>query len=284
MKKLYTTGFLLLLAIFCFLAGGVFAQQNLELDLKLNNNNEFPPVPESGEFNLSLASQMFETHIDKDTEKKERTRLVSAISDVEIHDSLKNQSEPEELFSPLDPDIIQFADPIESEEFASTLTLNNGYSSQSMANNSDSLKIEKRMGKFKLLGRYEQKAITRIPVPINNADSGYPNLSGESMARGSIISQSNDQDTQQNLSSALASKYYLEAVYSFQPKVQGKVSYRRSMIDSLQAREELQVEGVVETGSDVLIKAGYNNETKPEINEPKSSKDSKVWTEFILKF
>jgi hypothetical protein len=56
------------------------------------------------------------------------------------------------------------------------------------------------------------------------------------------------------------------------------------MVDSLQAREELQVEGVVETGRDVLIKAGYNNETRPEINEPKATKDSKVWTEFILKF
>jgi hypothetical protein len=273
-----------MLVAFSFLTGGVFAQQKLELDLKLNDSNALPPAPESGEFNLSLASQMFETSIDKDTSQTEPIRFVSAISDIEISDNLESNSKSEELFTRLDPEVIQFINPMESEEFASTLTLNNGYSNQPMINNADSLKIEKRMGKFKLLGKYEQKAITRIPVPINNSNTAYPNLNGENRVRGSIISQPDNQDTPQNRSSALASKYYLEAVYSFQPKVQGKVSYRRSMVDSLQAREELQVEGVVETGRDVLIKAGYNNETRPEINEPKATKDSKVWTEFILKF
>lgn len=284
MKKLYITKVLLMLVAFSFLTGGVFAQQKLELDLKLNDSNALPPAPESGEFNLSLASQMFETSIDKDTSQTEPIRFVSAISDIEISDNLESNSKSEELFTRLDPEVIQFINPMESEEFASTLTLNNGYSNQPMINNADSLKIEKRMGKFKLLGKYEQKAITRIPVPVNNSNNGYPNLNGENRVRGSIISQPDNQDTPQNRSSALASKYYLEAVYSFQPKVQGKVSYRRSMVDSLQAREELQVEGVVETGRDVLIKAGYNNETRPEINEPKATKDSKVWTEFILKF
>ena len=284
MKKLYTTRILFLLAMLCFLASNVFAQQNLELDLKLKNKNLLPPAPESGEFNLSLASQMFESQISNDTEDTEPIRFVSAISDIEFNENLKSNSEAEELFTRLDPDVIQFADPIESDEFASTLTLNNGYNTQTLRSNSDSLSIEKRMGKFKLLGKYEQKAITRIPVSSNRSNSGYTNLTGENRLRGSIISPSDNPDTPQNRSSALASKYYLEAVYSFQPKVQGKVSYRRSMIDSLQAREELQVEGVVETGKDVLIKAGYNNETRPEINEPKATKDSKVWTEFILKF
>jgi hypothetical protein len=56
------------------------------------------------------------------------------------------------------------------------------------------------------------------------------------------------------------------------------------MVDTIDSEEKLEFEGVVEANRNVLIKAGYNNETRPEVNEPKATKDSKVWTEFILKF
>ncbi|MBF0546250.1 MAG: hypothetical protein HQM08_17535 [Candidatus Riflebacteria bacterium] len=78
--------------------------------------------------------------------------------------------------------------------------------------------------------------------------------------------------------------YYLEAVYKFRPSIKGKVSYERSQFDSLEKNENVQVEGVVETGPNVMIKAGYRNQTTPEASDKSNQGDKKVWTEFILKF
>ena len=82
----------------------------------------------------------------------------------------------------------------------------------------------------------------------------------------------------------MLNNYYLEAMYRFRPAVQGKVSYEKSLVDSLQANENLQLEGIVDTSRDVTIKAGFRNQVTPEARQRRSVGDQKVWTEFILKF
>jgi hypothetical protein len=79
--------------------------------------------------------------------------------------------------------------------------------------------------------------------------------------------------------------YYLEATYDFHSAVKGRVSYERSRQDILDTKENLQVEGIVKTGADTMIKAGFRNQTgAPEVKERRPTSNNRIWTEFILKF
>ena len=124
-------------------------------------------------------------------------------------------------------------------------------------------------------------------MPMSLASS-EPSASGSEVAAsarasmGSELSPSTS-SPKESVEASLASDYYLEAVYNFKPTLKGKVAFKKSMIDTFDSKENVEVEGIVDATSDVSIKAGYSEENRPEI-ETKNSKEKKVWTEFILKF
>lgn len=291
MKRLYIKCLLLTLTAIFLSAGFLFAQDPLKLDLKLNHGSVPTPMPRSGEFSLSLDSQLFD-----------RTISGRKLADIELEKPNTNLTNIDEMnFSQQDPDpeeqVTEDASPelqlITSQlphdhNFTSTLTLTTGYHDNSMNllnDQNEGLVLEKKLGKFKILGKFEQRRITRIPIPESPGQSGFTANAKNTFTRASL-----DNNTQNNTSdpksksSSLASRYFLEAIYSFKPTVQGKLSYNRSMIDTIESKEKLQFEGTLEANRNILIKAGYDNETRPEVNEPKATTDNKVWTEFILKF
>lgn len=253
-------------------------------------------MPKSGEFNISLDSQLFDQNLparqiaDVKLEEPASESLIEEPFSLSTVDSMSFIDNNQRFKPGVDEDLKLVSsslskDAQDERRFSSTLTLTTGYNDLDLLNaERNELRLEKRMGKFKILGEFEKRDITRIPVPVTNRNGNFSANANTPLIRGSVINNPINENDQQNKNTALASRYYLEAVYNFQPKVQGKVSYKRSMIDTIESEEELQVEGIVEANRNILIKAGYNNETRPEINEPKATKDSKVWTEFILKF
>jgi hypothetical protein len=264
-----------------FLLSGIFVFAQEEMELKLKHSDEFAPIPKSGEFSLSLDSQLFDSSL---TQAAISRPLNTNLDDVSTGLELKSLKLPLEIDSqPVMPEEISISSLAEERKFPSTLTLTTGYSQLSTVDSrNEGLRLEKKLGKFKILGEFEKQTITRIPLPQSSPSFSANANSG--VTRASLLNSPTPENDPQSKNSALASRYYLEAVYSFKPSLQGKLSYRRSMIDTIESEEELQVEGIVEANRNVLIKAGYNNETRPEVNEPKATKDSKVWTEFILKF
>lgn len=276
MKSLRTTVFLTGLTFLIMSAMPLFCQENLKLNLKLNSTDKFTPIPDSGEFKLSLDSQLFEARLIDEPLNDDGMGIINRSKADSLEDIVFSGTENQPILSLSGSDG-------ENKKFSSMLTLTTGYSQLSLDDSTvnSGLKLEKKLGKFKILGEFDQQKITRIPVP--SKSNGF-SANANSALRASIINASLNENDVQNKNSALASRYYLEAIYSFKPTVSGKLSYRRSMVDTIESEEELQFEGIVEANKNILIKAGYNNETRPEVNEPKSTKDSKVWTEFILKF
>ncbi len=262
-----------------------FAQISNKLDLQLNRNQSSRsrkvPVPRSGEFQLSLGSQMFDSNSTStgisaiELSGVNREQGLSAIDNEVFY---RNAEAPGEL---------KFHTRLSNDKkrFGPTITLNNSYTDSAIgpdAPASEGLVISGESGRLKVYGEFEKVVVQQLPT----VDSANHGESGKnSTLRGSIAepeSSENSEPTDKN--SAMTSRYYLEAVYSFKPTLKGKVSFKRSMIDTFESEEKLQVEGIVEANRNVLIKAGYNNEVRPEVTEPRSSKDTKVWTEFILKF
>ncbi len=265
---------LLMLATIFLPALCAVAQQDLKLNLKNKTRSKFVPAPRSGEFKLSLDSQLLETNLAAlGIDGRNITSIAAPTLDLKRFN----------LVEGFTPEVYNDNSANEERRFSSTLTLTTGYSDLSVEDPElNRLRIEKQLGKFKILGEIEQQRITRIPLP--EKSPGFSANANTALTRASIVNSDLADSSTQNKTSALASRYYLEAIYNFKPTVQGKLSYRRSMIDTIESEEELQFEGIVEANRNIMIKAGYNNETRPEVNEPKATKDSKVWTEFILKF
>ncbi|MDD2624127.1 MAG: hypothetical protein PHF29_05305 [Candidatus Riflebacteria bacterium] len=165
------------------------------------------------------------------------------------------------------------------------ITLNNCYQTNAIGykNSSDnSLSISGDAGRWQIYGEFEQKYFTQI-----DADKGYQARSGFGEGfRGSIRGASEgDLQSQDEMKTSVSSSYYLEAVYSFKPNLKGRVAFKHSSIDTFETEKTIQVEGIVEPKPNVQIKAGIDNEFGPENGaEAKTPKDTRVYTEFILKF
>lgn len=227
------------------------------------------------EFRLSLGSQMLGESSSSFTQPQSESRFSEAISFAGYQNNqagsfadragfrIKSSRNGQKKLSPV-------------------ITLNNSYESNSIGfgdSDSSGLSIAGTNGRLQIYGEYEQKHTPQIAV----AQSG----SGAGILRGSAVTPvpgTPDQPESHEKAAALASRYYLEAIYSFKPTLKGKVSFKRSMIDTFESEEKLQVEGIVDATNNVQIKAGFDNEVRPEVTEPRSNKDTKVWTEFILKF
>lgn len=170
-------------------------------------------------------------------------------------------------------------------EIGSVITLNNSYEDNSIGYNDSSItgiSFTTKTGRFDLRGSYSQ---SNMPMSLASSE---PSASGSEVAAsvrasmGSELSPSTS-SPKESVEASLASDYYLEAVYNFKPTLKGKVAFKKSMIDTFESKENVEVEGIVDATSDVSIKAGYSEENRSEV-ETKNSREKKVWTEFILKF
>lgn len=124
-------------------------------------------------------------------------------------------------------------------------------------------------------GKFEQQTV----IPVEQTPVDFDSLRGSVISRNRVIDRSEHPE-----GSMKSSRYHFEATYSFVPSVKGKVSYERSSLDANESEKKLQLEGIVKSGRNMRIKAGYNTEVRPDVTEPKTTTDTKVWTEFILKF
>lgn len=268
---------LLILSAAILLTGVCSAQSEDSRSISLNHSkglkHSAPLV--RNEFRLSLGSQMFSESTSTFTQPQSDSRFSEAIS---FSGYQNNQTG---TFADRAGLRIRSSRNVQ-KKLSPVITLNNSYESNAIGFNdsaSSGLSIAGTNGRLQIYGEYEQKHTPQITVPQINSGAG--------VLRGSAVTAvpgTPDQPESQEKAAALASRYYLEAIYSFKPTLKGKVSFKRSMIDTFESEEKLQVEGIVDATSNVQIKAGFDNEIRPEVTEPKSNKDTKVWTEFILKF
>jgi hypothetical protein len=252
------------------------------------------PLPDKiEEYRLSLGSTMIsqESKLDLNKYKTKASKIKFAETSPASFDQFKLKNEIEFAKTPDSVETKDGLDIEENDEY-STLTLTTDYLSNSIGIDGNkspgNLSMKKKIGKWAVYGEFERKKLIPILMPSPLSDLQLKTLGSirDNSSSNKSISAGNTQEkpNQSDKNSALSSRYYLEAVYNFLPTVKGKLSYKRSMIDTYDSEEKLQVEGIVEANKNMLIKAGYNNESRPEVNEPKSTNDSKVWTEFILKF
>lgn len=271
--------------LFILQAGFVMADELTNFDLSLHENSQteerIVPIPKLGEFKLSLGSQILEQNDDfdaSDLPPSSKLELVEAVTDIPSF----------VLHTPKAPDFSEQELRLKSEGFNQRaeprITLTTDYTSNSIGAHDpaiEKLSIGRETHKLALYGEFEQERVHFFSAT-NQSRRSTDNLN---MPRASVMAPDGQlRPDSQARASALSSHYYLEAVYSFMPTVTGRFSYKKATIDAQDSEEKLQVEGVVEANRNVLIKAGFNNEIRPELNEPKTTKDTKVWTEFILKF
>ena len=219
-----------------------------------------------GEFNLSLGSQMLSYQNTSKIFPSEAEHIETGFegfnSKIEFDDSVVKLN------------------PNSQRDFMPVITLNNSYEDNAIGLNdssSSALSLSGKTGRLSFYGEYNQSNLTLGPGTQNTSDNIM------SSTRASIGNVSNT-SIESNISpSAISSAYYLEAVYSFKPTLKGKVAFKKTVIDTFDLKENVEVEGIVDATSDVSIKAGYSNENRSEI-ESKTPKEKKVWTEFILKF
>lgn len=230
----------------------------------LNTNKEI-----ANEYKLSLGSQMLNYQNPSRVYPSEAKHIETGFKGLTTTDSV------EEVIVKDTPTF----------EIGSVITLNNSYEDNSIGYNDSSItgiSFTTKTGRFDLRGSYSQ---SNMPMSLASSE---PSASGSEVAAsvrasmGSELSPSTS-SPKESVEASLASDYYLEAVYNFKPTLKGKVAFKKSMIDTFESKENVEVEGIVDATSDVSIKAGYSEENRPEI-ETKNSKEKKVWTEFILKF
>ena len=219
-----------------------------------------------GEFNLSLGSQMLSYQNTSKIFPSEAEHIETGFngfsSKIEFDDSVvKLNSENQ-------------------RDFVSVITLNNSYEDNAIGfndSNSSALSLSGKTGRLSFYGEYNQSNLTLGSGRQESYDNIMPS------ARASMGNVTNTSVETNINPSAVSSDYYLEAVYSFKPTLKGKVAFKKTVIDTFDLKENVEVEGIVDASSDVSIKAGYSNENRSEV-ESKTPKEKKVWTEFILKF
>jgi len=288
--------------LFCAI-GPLFAQHPPLMELNLAGDNlpqeagESEDAGDLGEFKISLDSQLLTPRVEQTV--AERFQLPEAHSQPFTGELVLRSSSLEEDTSAFDTPIrrIRESRKTDPKDFTTTLTLTTGYT-HNHESESSRIMAGHKLGRLSLYGEFEKDTVSKVFVkPSSVRPSVEPVLLANSLARISTAGTAEKSadaaltkplDTYaatENVSALALKNYYLEAIYNFMPSLQGKVSYKRSEIETLAPNENVQVEGIVEAGRDVIIKAGYRNETTPtDTKDHKPSGDKKVWTEFILKF
>ncbi|RCK78660.1 MAG: hypothetical protein OZSIB_1187 [Candidatus Ozemobacter sibiricus] len=267
--------------------------QTPDLQLRLSSEDRArPPLPALGEFRISLDSQVLAPERGFD--------LIADEFDVPTFRSpsrgqLVLRSEPWSMADPARPTPRSPSRERQIHNFTSTLTWNAGYLQGAPAPTGTpeprALGASQRRGRWAVYGEVARQDVpplpaaapdtTRIPLPARP----LANLvAGDGATRQAGTRPLDPRGAPESASSFLLNNYYLEAIYNFLPTVQGKVSYNRAVAETIDQNQKIQVEGIVEAGKDVVIKAGYRNESVPELKHRRNANDTKVWTEFILKF
>ncbi|MBF0408111.1 MAG: hypothetical protein HQM10_12190 [Candidatus Riflebacteria bacterium] len=173
--------------------------------------------------------------------------------------------------------------------FSSKLTLTAGYVEEPKAwgaPRSSTFSAEANGSRWSVSGKVGREDPFLVPVLTSVNDSNSSSIKKMANMADSNTTEKSDgpASSESKGMPQVLNNYYLEAIYKFLPSVKGKVSYERSQYDSLERNEKLQVEGLVDAGRNMMIKAGYRNQRVPEISDKSDQQDTKVWTEFILKF
>lgn len=257
-----------LLVCLLFLAGSfAYADDPNDLNLTLPEMSpsayeaRFVPLTKIGDFRLSIDSQLIPPV--QDYPSLEFTpNLDLATTIPPINEDIKSNKSHTKEYGALPSDYISnsigFSIP-QTQHFA----------------------IGRETPKLTIYGEFEQQNLGIMSL---QTTSGSP-LNENHFSRASLLTTGQNRRPQvEDSISAMASSYYFEATYNFLPSVSGRLSYRKSTVDALESESNLTFEGTVETSPNTQIKAGFNNDSRPDLTQPKSNKDSKVWTEFILKF
>jgi len=270
-------------------------------ELKLELKGEKKPVPNRdslGEFRISLDSPLT---LDGPAERERSDSIFQPVTRESRDPSLILNGPPAEgpiLLTSERPEAgLSHVRRVVSRDIGSTLTLTAGYiegNDASKPSDARAIGAKTRLGRWSVYGEFAREETSRLTLDLRNgAAGGEPvrpllnrtiNPGGAGSLRDARLTLPST-DLPEGGANPL-DRYYLEAVYSFRPTVQGKVSYQRALIDASTRREDLRLEGSVETGRDTLLKAGFRNQTSPDAREPSTRpvNDKKVWTEFILKF
>lgn len=252
-----------------------YAQSLNEItDFKLNSEQKVSEVSSistpkterfSGEFNLSLGSQMLDYQNTSKVFSSEAKHIETGFNgfntNIKFDDSNLN--------------------PENQKDFSSIITLNSSYENNAIGFGETStpvLSLSAKSGKLSFYGKYNQNNLS-----IGAGDTPVTNNGVMTSVRTSSTNNTNISQEDNQTSTAISSDYYLEAVYSFKPNIKGKVAYKKTVIDAFDLKENVEVEGIVDVTNDVSIKASYQNESRPDL-ENKNSGEKKVLTEFILKF
>ncbi|MBP5468971.1 MAG: hypothetical protein J6Z11_06960 [Candidatus Riflebacteria bacterium] len=243
-------------------------------DFKLNSETESSQVLESSsksnyfenEYNLSLGSQMLSYQNTSKVFPSEAEHIETGFVGLNLNKDLNDS----------------FSKSGNQKDFTSVITLNSSYEDNAIGfgDSSSNLSLSGKSGRLSFYGEYNQ---SNLSIGSGNPQSTNNNVVSTSRASISNTPGANISPDDSVNPTAISSDYYLEAVYSFKPTLKGKVAFKKTVIDTFDLKENVEVEGIVEASSDVSIKAGYSNESRPEV-EKKPSKEQKVWTEFILKF
>ncbi len=274
----------------CF-AAGAQQPQSMILNLKSDEASLAPQnerLASLGEFRISMASQMLDP---------QNNRFGFSRFD-QFADDLVLQTRDLETGGILrDPGNLSSTRRIaESQELGSTLTLTAIYFQDEFGRSGakpQGIGARKNLGRWAVYGEIGKgETFSRIRWANRKPETTnllppkvLMNVAGKNQGQIPPKSAVNVSPTLDESEIPSINNYYLEAIYNFRPSLKGKVSYKRSKMETLESDEKLQVEGIVDAGRDVQIKAGYRNQTMPDVtNEPKQPNNTKVWTEFILKF
>ncbi len=309
-QRLFPIGLLVLIGLVTALSGGNSAQAAPPYELGFSGNTPRSPSRSLGEYKISLDNRFLENalEIEEESDAFASSRFRPTIPEAQprFFPVLSRDRTPDALSLPKEdlrvPPLPGFqagelgTTPRSAEQFGGTLTLSADQLNEGRFGSARRSRVfsgGKRIGRWAVYGEFNREDISRMPVSKSPSSPGgpqAPSLSGNlaasvKPATGNEVTKTMEiQTVSEKIESLALDNYYLEAIYNFRPSLQGKVSYKKSVIETVDQNEKLQVEGIVEAGKDVLIKAGYRNQTAPEVKDRKPSKDTQVWTEFILKF
>lgn len=286
--------FLKIFAVFLFTATSLFSQKVDPLVLNLKGEVGDPKVEDAvslGEFRISLDSQVFSQKNSNPEFSSLRFSREEAINP-QLNSNrgwanLGNTSR----FSDFNPKTVLEVRKKEAHLFGASLTLTATFLRDELSGLSSPtvFSARKRMGRWAVYGELEKgDSISRefSPPKVVAEPRGSPHIL-MNVISSDIPGKTHVSETPSVERSEIPNlnNYYLEATYDFHPDVKGRVSYERSRQDVLDENEKVQVEGILKTSKDTLIKAGFRNQTvTPDAPERKPETNTRVWTEFILKF
>ena len=252
-----------MLCVYTLIATNVNAQS-----LTHSVNDIVTPIPINGEFKLSLGSQIIsDKSLNKLTTDFDAPLTPKNLIDLNVADKFKSDNISLGIEKNNDDSAVT------GKYFPSTLTITTGYVADNKAT-IPPLKINSSIRKWSIKSRIKRETLVTAPVKKTDND---PTLRASKLSVGKLSENAQNK-------SAVNSKYYFEATYNFKPSLAGKLSFDSSAINDSKTNEKIQLEGIVKPNRNVLIKAGYNNEQRPEVKNIGKKQNTKVWTEFILKF